>query len=581
MKQRRASAVAHRSESDRAAAERDHERLAPAASAVEQPRLLELAERGLAVAREELRDRRARAPLDLARRGRRTAARAARRRSGPSVVLPAPMKPMSARWRSSAFSGATGSARGTRGARRRSRRSRRRRTSPGRRARARTRPRPRRRPRAPRPPAMSLRSTSASPASPVSRSTESQRPHQRRQRLHRGADDDLLAVRDAGLEPARAVRLAPVAVLVAQDLVVRLASRAARASAKPSPISTPLTAWMPISAAASRASSRSLLRRVGAEPGRHARARAPRRRRRACRGRPCAASTVARGSSRPPPTSSAAPATSIPISRSSAFATAPAATCDRGVARARALERVADVVVAVLEDAGEVGVPGPRQRDGLRALAVRLALGRPRAHPPRPVLVVAVADDERERRAERASVAEAGEHLDLVGLDLLARAAAVALLAAAQVGVDRVAVEQEPGGQAGDDRDERGPVRLAGGDERSDIAQAYSGASHVGTSVTARRPATSTGGRGGIDARPAAPRAGPVQRRSNDRPAPSSANERTCARPSTHRLAAGRARRGDQRGRPAVGAVRRGRRRVWPALRLDEQLVAAPASRSR
>ena len=77
--------------------------------------------------------------------------------------------------------------------------------------------------------------------------------------------------------------------------------------------------------------------------------------------------------------------------------------------------------------------------------------------------MIRVADDERERRAERPAVAEAREHLDFVGLDLLARAAPVALLAAAEIGVDRRTVEHEPGGQAGDDGDERGPVRLARG----------------------------------------------------------------------------------------------------------------------
>ena len=51
-----------------------------------------------------------------------------------------------------------------------------------------------------------------------------ERLHERRQRLHRGADDDLLAVRDAGLDPAGAVR---GAALVGADLVVRL--RAAQA----------------------------------------------------------------------------------------------------------------------------------------------------------------------------------------------------------------------------------------------------------------------------------------------------------------------------------------------------------------
>jgi hypothetical protein len=82
-----------------------------------------------------------------------------------------------------------------------------------------------------------------------------QRLHQRRQRFHRRPDDDLLAVRDARLDPAGAVRLAVEALLVAVDLVVRLEPRIP-ASAKPSPISTPFTAWMPISAAASRASRR-------------------------------------------------------------------------------------------------------------------------------------------------------------------------------------------------------------------------------------------------------------------------------------------------------------------------------------
>ncbi len=74
--------------------------------------------------------------------------------------------------------------------------------------------------------------------------------------------------------------------------------------------------------------------------------------------------------------------------------------------------------------------------------------------------MIAVSNDERERRPERAALAEAGEHLDLVRLDLLPGRAAVALLAATQVGVDRFLVEDEARGQAGQDRDERGAVRL-------------------------------------------------------------------------------------------------------------------------
>ena len=80
--------------------------------------------------------------------------------------------------------------------------------------------------------------------------------------------------------------------------------------------------------------------------------------------------------------------------------------------------------------------------------------------------MVAVPNDERERRTQRAPVPEAGQHLDLVGLDLLARTAPVALLTPAQVLFDALALEQEPGRKPGHDRDERRTVRLAGGGER-------------------------------------------------------------------------------------------------------------------
>src|SRR5260370_25259850 len=108
-----------------------------------------------------------------------------------------------------------------------------------------------------------------------------------------------------------------------------------------------------------------------------------------------------------------------------------------------------------------MGVTRARQGALLRALPVRLAFGRPRVAPPGPVLVLAVADDERERCAEGPALTQAREHLDLVGLDLLARRAAVPLLPPAQVGVDGLALEHEPGGEPGEDRHERGPVRLS------------------------------------------------------------------------------------------------------------------------
>ena len=78
-----------------------------------------------------------------------------------------------------------------------------------------------------------------------------------------------------------------------------------------------------------------------------------------------------------------------------------------GLARAGALEHVADVGEAVLLDAGEVGVAGPRQVDLLD-----LGLDRPGVHPLLPVRVVAVGDQQRDRAAERAPVADAGADLD-------------------------------------------------------------------------------------------------------------------------------------------------------------------------
>jgi hypothetical protein len=60
--------------------------------------------------------------------------------------------------------------------------------------------------------------------------------------------------------------------------------------------------------------------------------------------------------------------------------------------------------------------------------------------------VVAVPDDERERRPERPPVPEAGEDFDRIRLDPLTRAPPVAHLAAAQIDLDRFALEDEPSG---------------------------------------------------------------------------------------------------------------------------------------
>ena len=106
---------------------------------------------------------------------------------------------------------------------------------------------------------------------------------------------------------------------------------------------------------------------------------------------------------------------------------------------------------------------------------------------------------------------EPGEHLDLVLLELLARAAAVALLAPAEVGVDRRPVELEPGRQPGEDRDERRAVRLAGGGEAErHAARAYCGAH-------ARRRARASRSRARTTPRPA--RRAPRARRRPSQPA--------------------------------------------------------------
>ena len=133
----------------------------------------------------------------------------------------------------------------------------------------------------------------------------------------------------------------------------------------------------------------------------------------------------------------------------------------RGLARAGPLEHVADVVVAVLLGADQVGVAGPRQVH----LVGREALDRPGVHPLLPVGVVAVGDQHRDRAAEGAAVAQAGADLDRVGLDLHPPAAAVAELAPRHVAVERLALELQPRRHALDDRNQAGAVGLAGGGE--------------------------------------------------------------------------------------------------------------------
>ena len=230
-----------------------------------------------------------------------------------------------------------------------------------------------------------------------------ERPHQRRQRLHRGARDHLLAVRDAALDPAGEVRL-PVerAVLVGEDLVVRLPSRVARRarsrrrSRRPSPPGSP--------SGRRRGGRRAAPPCVAYEPSPGGTPRAAHL--------DDAADGVALGPRLVDPRARAPrvttrPSTSIAISREQRLRHGAGRDRDRGLPRARALERVARVRSPYLSDARR----GRRGRAAAASPASspcrRLAFRRPRAHPPRPVRVIAVADDERERRAERAPVPQA------------------------------------------------------------------------------------------------------------------------------------------------------------------------------
>jgi hypothetical protein len=140
-----------------------------------------------------------------------------------------------------------------------------------------------------------------------------------------------------------------------------------------------------------------------------------------------------------------------------------------GLARRGPLQHVADVVELVLHHAGQVGVAGSRHHHLAPAacshLLELLLADLPGAHRRAPVDVVAVGDDQRHRPAERAAVPHAAQDLGRVLLDPLPWRAAVAGLAAGEVALHPVAVDGEPGGHAGHDRDDAGPVRLPAGDE--------------------------------------------------------------------------------------------------------------------
>ena len=143
----------------------------------------------------------------------------------------------------------------------------------------------------------------------------------------------------------------------------------------------------------------------------------------------------------------------------------------RRLARRRALEDVADVVEAVLEGAGQVGVTGSHAGDRGGAFVPicgrGLEAGRGRGverldgHDLRPVLPIAIPHEEQDRRAERRPVPDARHDLGSVLLDRLARAAAVPALATGEIDRQLVGGQGEPRRHALDRHAERLAVGFA------------------------------------------------------------------------------------------------------------------------
>ena len=136
-----------------------------------------------------------------------------------------------------------------------------------------------------------------------------------------------------------------------------------------------------------------------------------------------------------------------------------------GFARGGPLQDVAGVGEIVFEGAGEVGVAGTRRSDGLVLGGIAGLDGELFF----PVLPVAVDDLDGDGRADGFAVAHAGEEVGLVGLDLHAAAAAVALLAAPKLAVYELEIDGNAGGNARNQGDEGLAVRLPCGGKANHV----------------------------------------------------------------------------------------------------------------
>ena len=141
----------------------------------------------------------------------------------------------------------------------------------------------------------------------------------------------------------------------------------------------------------------------------------------------------------------------------------------RGLPGARPFEHVAGIGEPVLLHAGEVGVAGADL--GQRILG---GTGR-RAHLLVPLVAAepfGVLDLDGDRRAERAAVADAADEGQLVLLETLARAAPVSEASPGHLGLDLLDGDLEPGGESLDHDHQRLAVRFSGGEVTKHSAQA-------------------------------------------------------------------------------------------------------------
>jgi hypothetical protein len=130
----------------------------------------------------------------------------------------------------------------------------------------------------------------------------------------------------------------------------------------------------------------------------------------------------------------------------------------RRLARARAFEHVAQIVVSVLDAADPIGMAGARNVNLTSGRIV--VLGRLDAHDLGPPHVILVLENERDRAADRDAAPHAPDDPHLVGLDVLPVPAPEAELPAPRLREQQLRTERQPARNPFDDPNQRRPVRL-------------------------------------------------------------------------------------------------------------------------